>query len=252
MSERYCRILVSKLSLRRDKPAGGGLINNSGFRDDRDELQVDQRRDNPVVDLHLPRRKHNLTIRTFMKRFNRLSLSFSKKLENLEAACAMLIAYYTTAGVPGCPRTAACTGCPLQCPLASCGTCGALKRCTRTSWRLRDSGPVALAGLFVRGLGTASAYEKGMARRQQSNGCTVFTIIGGFALLPVLYVLSIGPAAYMFYGHWYGPGFGHVYLTVYRPLLFVADHYEWARETLHWYIHLRIWPAILGLATPNL
>jgi len=33
--------------------------------------------------------RHNLTIRTLMKRFTRLSLGFSKKLENLEAACAM-------------------------------------------------------------------------------------------------------------------------------------------------------------------
>ncbi len=29
-----------------------------------------------------------------MKRFTRLSLGFSKKLENLEAACAIFLAYY--------------------------------------------------------------------------------------------------------------------------------------------------------------
>jgi IS1 family transposase len=38
--------------------------------------------------------RHNLTIRTLMKRFTRLSLGFSKKLENLEAACAMFLCYY--------------------------------------------------------------------------------------------------------------------------------------------------------------
>lgn len=38
--------------------------------------------------------RHNLTVRTFMKRFTRLSLGFSKKLECLEAACSMFIAYY--------------------------------------------------------------------------------------------------------------------------------------------------------------
>ena len=38
--------------------------------------------------------RHNLTIRTLMKRFPRLSLGFSKKLENLEAACAMFLAFY--------------------------------------------------------------------------------------------------------------------------------------------------------------
>jgi IS1 family transposase len=38
--------------------------------------------------------RHNLTIRTLMKRFTRLNLGFSKKLENHEAACAMFMAYY--------------------------------------------------------------------------------------------------------------------------------------------------------------
>ena len=38
--------------------------------------------------------RHNLTIRTFMKRFTRLSLGFSKKLENLQAAVGLFLAYY--------------------------------------------------------------------------------------------------------------------------------------------------------------
>jgi hypothetical protein len=38
--------------------------------------------------------RNNLTIRTFMKRFARLSLGFSKKLENLAAATALHMAYY--------------------------------------------------------------------------------------------------------------------------------------------------------------
>ncbi len=38
--------------------------------------------------------RSNLTIRTFMRRFARLSLGFSKKLENLEAAAAIYIAHY--------------------------------------------------------------------------------------------------------------------------------------------------------------
>jgi len=38
--------------------------------------------------------RHNLTVRTFMKRFTRLSLGFSKKLECLEAAVGMFLAYY--------------------------------------------------------------------------------------------------------------------------------------------------------------
>jgi len=38
--------------------------------------------------------RHNLTIRTFMKRFARLSLGFSKKFECLAAAVAIFAAYY--------------------------------------------------------------------------------------------------------------------------------------------------------------
>lgn len=38
--------------------------------------------------------RHNLTIRTFIKRFNRLSICFSKKLENLAAATALFVANY--------------------------------------------------------------------------------------------------------------------------------------------------------------
>ncbi|MFH1923592.1 MAG: IS1 family transposase [Planctomycetota bacterium] len=38
--------------------------------------------------------RHNLTIRTLLKRFTRLSLGFSKKLENLIAAVSVFMAYY--------------------------------------------------------------------------------------------------------------------------------------------------------------
>lgn len=38
--------------------------------------------------------RYNLTIRTFMKRFTRLALGFSKKLECLEAAVSMFLACY--------------------------------------------------------------------------------------------------------------------------------------------------------------
>jgi IS1 family transposase len=38
--------------------------------------------------------RNNLNIRTFMKRFTRLSLGFSKKLENLAAAVALHVAYH--------------------------------------------------------------------------------------------------------------------------------------------------------------
>lgn len=48
--------------------------------------------------------RHNLTIRTFMKRFTRLALGFSKKLENLAAAVALYIAHYNFCRVHGSLR----------------------------------------------------------------------------------------------------------------------------------------------------
>jgi IS1 family transposase len=48
--------------------------------------------DSTICTSHVER--HNLTIRTLLKRFTRLSLGFSKKLENLEAAVSMFLAYY--------------------------------------------------------------------------------------------------------------------------------------------------------------
>ena len=45
--------------------------------------------------------RNNLSIRTFMRRFTRLSLGFSKKLENLAAAIALHIAYYNFCWVHG-------------------------------------------------------------------------------------------------------------------------------------------------------
>jgi len=44
--------------------------------------------------------RHNLTIRTVMRQFTRLSLGFSKKLENLKAAVALHFAYYNFCWIP--------------------------------------------------------------------------------------------------------------------------------------------------------
>ena len=48
--------------------------------------------------MHEPRR---VTIRTFMKRYPRLTLGFSKKWENLEAAVNLYIAYFNFCWRPG-------------------------------------------------------------------------------------------------------------------------------------------------------
>lgn len=42
----------------------------------------------------------NLTLRTLQRRFTRLALGFSKKLENLKAACALYFAYYNYCWIP--------------------------------------------------------------------------------------------------------------------------------------------------------
>lgn len=46
----------------------------------------------------------NLTLRTFQQRFTRLTLGFSKKLENLQAACALHFAYYNFVWIPRTQR----------------------------------------------------------------------------------------------------------------------------------------------------
>jgi IS1 family transposase len=48
--------------------------------------------------------RNNLTIRTFMKRFTRLALGFSKKRENLAAAIALHVAHYNFCRVHGSLR----------------------------------------------------------------------------------------------------------------------------------------------------
>jgi hypothetical protein len=48
--------------------------------------------------------RNNLSIRTFIKRFTRLSLAFSKKRDNLIAAVALHFAHYNFARVHGALR----------------------------------------------------------------------------------------------------------------------------------------------------
>ena len=44
--------------------------------------------------------RNNLTIRTFQRRFTRLALGFSRKIENLRAAVALQMAYYNFCWIP--------------------------------------------------------------------------------------------------------------------------------------------------------
>ena len=53
---------------------------------------IDESQERTICTSHVER--SNLTVRTFMRRFTRLALGFSKKLANLEAAVAMHMAYF--------------------------------------------------------------------------------------------------------------------------------------------------------------
>lgn len=53
---------------------------------------LDKSEERSICTSHVER--NNLTVRTFLRRFTRLSLGFSKKLEYLAAACGMFVAYY--------------------------------------------------------------------------------------------------------------------------------------------------------------
>ncbi len=76
--------------------------------------------ENTICTSHIER--HNLTIRTFMRRFTRLALGFSKKIDNLEAAVNLHAAYYNFCWRPGKMRVT---------PAMAAGV-------TRSWWRFGD------------------------------------------------------------------------------------------------------------------
>jgi hypothetical protein len=57
---------------------------------------------NSICSRHVER--HNLSIRTFLRRFTRLALGFSKKKENLEAAIALYLCHYNFSRLHGTLR----------------------------------------------------------------------------------------------------------------------------------------------------
>ncbi len=60
---------------------------------------IDEQEERSICTSHVER--SNLTVRTFIRRFIRLSLGFSKKLANLEAAIALFVAHYNFCWRPG-------------------------------------------------------------------------------------------------------------------------------------------------------
>ncbi len=65
-------------------------------------IGINEQEESTICTSHIER--NNLTIRTFMKRFTRLALGFSKKFENLEAAVNLHMAYYNFCWRPGTMR----------------------------------------------------------------------------------------------------------------------------------------------------
>lgn len=62
-------------------------------------FNMDESETGSICTSHIER--HNLTIRTLMRRFTRLALGFSKRFENLDSAIALHIAYYNFCWRPG-------------------------------------------------------------------------------------------------------------------------------------------------------
>jgi hypothetical protein len=54
-------------------------------------------------------------------------------------------------------------------------------------------------------------------------------------LLPVIYVLSFGPASRL---NWYGWLSNETWHAVYSPLFSAMDRYQWAYDALEWYMDL--------------
>ena len=64
-------------------------------------------------------------------------------------------------------------------------------------------------------------------------GCAITGIV--LILLPVLYVLSIGPAAWL---DDRSPGGIYVLRAAYAPLLYIMEHCRPVGEAIDWYIEL--------------
>lgn len=69
---------------------------------ERRPLRMPEHEASTICTSHVER--NNLTIRTFMRRFTRLALGFSKKFENLEAAVNLHVAYFNFCWRPGTMR----------------------------------------------------------------------------------------------------------------------------------------------------
>ena len=76
----------------------------------------------------------------------------------------------------------------------------------------------------------------GMEEREQKSrgaGCAIVGVV--LILLPVLYILSAGPAFWL-WGR--GSLSDDAVEMIYAPLYFASDHSEWANDAFSWYVGL--------------
>ena len=78
-----------------------------------------------------------------------------------------------------------------------------------------------------------------MKTDDQWRSSLVVWLIVGPVLLPVAYVLSVGPVVWLFDHAYIGGTFaGNVFNVIYAPIDFVTAHWEPARKCLAWYLGL--------------
>ena len=73
----------------------------------------------------------------------------------------------------------------------------------------------------------------GMEERERKSRGGLFIGCGVFLLIPVLYVLSVGPAHKLFV--WYPAAIQYLG-PIYRPLGWVADAFPPLKDALQWYL----------------
>ena len=72
-------------------------------------------------------------------------------------------------------------------------------------------------------------------KKQGGGRLAAFTAALVLLLLPVIYVLSFGPASTL---NWYGWISDETWHAIYSPLFSAMDRYQWAYSSLEWYMDL--------------
>lgn len=65
--------------------------------------------------------------------------------------------------------------------------------------------------------------------KRGGSGCAIGAVL---MMLPILYVLSLGPAAWLFNRSYISIDF---FLTAYHPIFWVAEKVGWVNKAVEWY-----------------